>query len=558
MSLESLDDTQQNLLLRLLDSGLTRDGLVDVILSKSNDEWANKLNERRRAVADASGADKRPALGTDIVLSGGAGTKRKFDGQLARVVEYPQKGCWMTVRILGGGLGANPGIESGETVMKWRKRGFGPKPRIRSVGLLDLSDDSLVHIFGYVAHGKLRSIAPYEVENIYGIPEDNRAGLARLLYSEDIMYDCDEFDAGTRARNSNAKETGGTLSLMDAAHLFVTISLICRQLRHFVNKKLSNVLGYVDANLDALTAENLASVVPCISWMSKYQLRLGKLNAWAEVGDIAMLCEMLQNCDTENLLDIRMRVGRTGLHGCVDSAERSNYIGPAWVQQRSEGDVVYVEGHPSIGKMAADLKIPFRDTCRKELHDTIAKQCPKVTNLVLDAKVPADPSGRLYWKEKHFSHDIFSMPSIRHLQLFFSIGVERMIPSRASIQIDNSIITRYVENLKNISDLKVGADIYLGSCVTGSLLHFQSATLKRLNVKKMGKCVMVNCKCPKLEKYICHGMFPYNNGIELRREQAMELSERRGTQVVMASWVNHVALEVPPACQCVLVRMEDC
>mmetsp|Transcript_5934 Transcript_5934/g.12982 ORF Transcript_5934/g.12982 Transcript_5934/m.12982 type:complete len:597 (-) Transcript_5934:183-1973(-) len=554
---DRLQDNQQALLLALLSTGVTRTELTDALQSGTDQEWHERLNRhdvRRgasspknlRILAAASGGGASSltaggiARGAEVVLSGERnGKKRRYNGCLATVVRYPRAGGWMTVRPLHTAAACTHSTSDtsstgsaidlcGAGDIKWRKGGCTSidKVETKQLSLLGLSDNSLSHIVGYIGHG---------------VPSDGE----QQQQQEDS--DSDE-DTSTG--------TNGLLWLVDAARLHRQIASVCRRLMQFATNNMRDSFGYIDANFDGLREEQIA---PCVLWMCKYRLRLGTLRMRIELADVPLMCQFLQQCDTEKVTYVQARIdGHGSLWKMKDTITNSSLIRRAWVAKFCrDSEVVNLAGgdaHPRLDRMAADLDVPYRYTSWKELHDTIAEQCPNVSHLKISVKVPINEDTRDYWRSHHFSPALFSMGTIRTLELSCNFCTEGMIPSSDSVKLDSCFVDAYISGLHNLDSLDLGFSSSLAEGVYGRRYHIQSPSLRALNVERLSKHMWVSCNCPKLEQFVCNGS-GYGNGSRPVRATR----EQMASDVIRTGTVNMVGLEVPDGCKCVLVgfRRDD-
>jgi len=388
-------------------------------------------------------------------------------------------------------------IKSNAQKVKWRKRGY------TSLCLQLLDDDLLVHIFSFLGS----------------------------------------------SNKSPTGEEGSTPPLQwvkDAAKTHVMLSSVCWSWRQLCYRKLSSILGLLDANMDALP---LKSVIPCMLWMCKHNLALGTLKVNAEFADIPLLVMLLKACDTSQLCTVRADVGKAGRH-CY-----SPWIMQAFEAKFPSGDVIDLVNNtalPSYESMAVALGIPFgQHKNQKEFLNILAAQCPSITNLAVKLSMTIGRERIISSEYRRFS--LFSKPSISELKL--SLKFMRGSP------VDGMAFTRIVKDLPGLRSLSLGSPGTSDLC--DHRFHIESASLRVLDVSGLGKCQWISCKCPQLELFRCNGAYgngsrplfsadQMSNMISFEEEYCRILESGSRMLQVPVGVVPFTGMDVPDDCECVL------
>ena len=416
----------------------------------------------------------------------------------------------MTVRLLDG----SPDNEATHNV-KWRKHGFC-KVLERSL-LLELDNDTLTRVLGFLGYQNDGNHVPGDDENV-------------SLCDRPMMY------------------------LKDAGKLHLQIASICKHLRQFCDANLKYVLGPIDANFFGLKEKY---VVPSILWLLKYQCQLGTLKIRADLADVPLLCKLLHKCDTAGLWNVQGHLCQpTGAH-TIDFNElrdNSRFITLAWMDKFQStvphvGDTAIIDlteidsYNPSLQRMAWDLGIPFKENPDQKLwHDMIARECPNLTHLSVNCKLPHYPA----WKSSNYSRALFSMPKIQQLSLSFGLFREKGYLNRYNFRAN--FLEAYIKNLDSLVELDIGFTRTV--CAIMKAFHIDSRTLRRLDVQRLGKHVWVSCKCPHLERFICSGEI-LGNGTrpDWTHEQC---AAYQGGDVMYAESTPMIGMNVPATCEFVL------
>lgn len=441
-----------------------------------------------------------------MMPSGGSGYKHTCNRAWASVIRYLKLSGWMTFWILRQ-------LISMDGRIKWLKYGY--YRRATRSPLLSLDDDTLTHIVGFLGHGIL---VPDTSDTLGASPSSNYNQLLRVV---------------------------------DAARLFTQIASICKRLCKFSQRRMKHALGSIDADFDGIKRP---AVVPCILWLTKYKLTLGRIKLRTELADIPLMCHLLTECDTTQVTYVqayRIDSEDGDILDFRDSMDDSHLIRPAWMARFGGVKKVVrrygIKTYPDIHRMASDLRVPFRYASWKELHDTLAEQCPNVAHLALSVKIPPTADDRGFWSRWYFSFSLFKMPSVRHLELNFGFCVETMLPRL--VQIDSCFMNAYIQGLKNLASLDIECSIHFTEYIDGQRFHVSSENLRSLNVERLPNRMWVSVSCPNLEQFVCNGSW-YGNGNRPSFSYE-EICRHRG-DVLCAGAANWCDLEVPDECKCIL------
>merc|ERR1719410_1652782 len=210
----------------------------------------------------SSPTKKRPlSSGETVVLKKGKGSKSKFNNNKATVVEYPNKGCWMTVKINygSGNSSSTARTKRKNTVIKWRKEGYASY----FFQLIESNEDLLANIFSFLGS-------------------------------------TEEMDASCLVTEQPNQHN--LMFVKDTAVVHTQLCAVSKEWKSVCNKKARFIFGRVNANFDALKIKH---VIPCILFMCKYKLSIGSLIFTANVFDVPLIKQLLVTCETSKLTFIR-------------------------------------------------------------------------------------------------------------------------------------------------------------------------------------------------------------------------------------------------------------
>jgi hypothetical protein len=448
--------------------------------------------------------------GQIVVLNSGKGTKRDYNGREAVVLEYPSRGCWMTVAVRE---------HRTATPFKWRKGQYSVSETTRRMPryqkqLLQLINDSslLVKVFSFLGS------------------------------SNDIVLD----------KNGREQQRSELLFVKDAGIVYSKLTRVSKTWRRVCNENAPLIFGRLNVNLDALPVEK---IVPYIHWLCKHKFSIGSLIFKAELGDVLFLEQLLNTCETSKLTFIRAYCQSVDkFNRYLHRRHNSRWVSEAYHHKREQGvidlcgDAVTV----SLEAMfrAVDVPYCFHFPTQRQLHDTIAANCENL--LELEASI-AIPNAVVNCRE-FLSKSIFSLNNIYRLEV--SLGVVKS--QLTSIHFDGMIVTRMVENLEKIRELTIKSGE--GSTV-GRQLFIASPSLTILNVSGLTKSTFISGALPRLETFRYEGG-DYGNGIvpqftaeQLKHVWYVELVEY--SQVYQdchfhAGQATVLGLDVPPACEFIM------
>jgi len=516
---KKLDKRQQVLLVNLLQTGVSRTDLISVLNSGTDDEWQNIMLSTAGTASNNSNM-----AGREVVLSGGAGTRRKWNGCSARITKYPKNGSWMTVRVFADGrrndavTGSSPLNSDGNTV-KWRKGSF-----CRRIGspLLDiLPKDLLIRILSFLG---------------------------------DEYEDTHNYDAQPNM-----------ISLKEAGRIHTQVASVCQYLRKVCEKNLNQVLPPINANMDGLRIKH---IIPCILWLCKYKIRLGNFRIGSACRwDIPLLCWLLRECNTSELFSIEVKIdtcnGRVPISEIISTAWYEKFQQSCFSNNYKGTDVFDLTGststyNPDLSRKAWDLGVPFEvHSHRKDLHDTIAIKCPNVVSVSINLLNPTMSNS--LWIQTQFSQLLFSMGNIQKLKISFGnhqkIGeyesCHQFFPKPNEV-LDSYFLMKCIKNLSGLVDLEIGFS------VADIKFLINSKTLRFINVENMGKSIWISCTCPRLEKFVCNGS-AYGNGTRPNwDDHEYELNSNSTGDVMYQGTTPMVGMDVPDSCKFVLRDFHPC
>jgi hypothetical protein len=452
--------------------------------------------------------------GQIVVLNSGKGTKRDYNGMEAEVLEYPSRGCWMTVAVR----------EHGTVSLKWRKGQYSVSETTKMVPrsqkqLLQLIIDSgvLVKIFGFLGS------------------------------SNDIVLD----------ENGREQQRSQLPFVKDAGIVYSKLTRVNKTWRRVCNENAPLIFGRLNVNLDALPVKK---IVTCIHWLCKHKFSIGSLIFKAELGDVLFLEQLLNKCDTSKLTFIRAYCQLVTRYNSNPHRHNSHsqWVSEAYHHEREhclEGGVIDLCGDAyavSLEAMSRAVDVPycFPAPTQRQLHDTIAANCEKLFELEVSIAIP---NARLNCRE-YLSETLFSLNNIYRLEV--SLGVVKS--QFNSCHFDGMIVTRMVENLEKIRELTIkGCEGSTGN----RQLFIASPTLTALNVSGLCKLSWISGALPRLETFSCKGGW-YGNGTvpQFTAEQLKHVWYAKLDNVKYSRQDFHFyagqatirLLDVPPTCEFIM------
>ena len=490
--------------------------LTDLISKKKKIDDKIKMANRRTRKNNNRTA---PQLinGQIVVLKSGKGTKRDCNGREAMVLEYPSRGCWMTVAVRERGTA---------TPLKWRKGQYAMSETMRRVPrpqeqLLRVINDSglLVTIFSFLGS------------------------------SNDIVLD----------ENGREQQRSRLLFVKDACIVYSKLAGVSKTWRRVCSENAPLIFGRLNVNLDALPVEK---IVPCIHWLCKHKFAIGSLIFKAELGDVLFLEQLLNTCETSKLTFIRAYC-LYNYNSDLRHRHNSQWVSEAYHHARDhslEGGVIDLRGDTgavSLEAMSRAVDVPycFPAPTQRRLHDAIAANCENLLELEVSIAIP---NARVNCRE-YLSESIFSLNNIYRLDV--SLGVIGTSWVRDELHFDGMIVTRMIGNLDKLQELNIKS---AGNCTYTRRLLIASPTLTVLNVSGLCKGSYIAGALPKLETFSCMGG-SYGNGIvpQFTAEQLNHVWYVKLDNVMFSDYCHFYAgqatirlLDVPPTCECIMTTRD--
>lgn len=444
--------------------------------------------------------------GQIVVLKSGKGTKRDCNGREAVVLEYPSRGCWMTVAARERGTA---------TPLKWRKGQYSMSETMRRVPrsqeqLLRLINDSglLVKIFSFLGS------------------------------SNDFI---DE--------NGRERQTSQLLFVKDASIVYSKLTRVSKTWGRVCSENAPLIFGRLNVNLDALPVQK---IVPCIHWLCKHKFSIGSLIFKSELGDVLFLEQLLNTCETSNLTFIRAYC-QYKYNSDLRHHHNSQWVSEAYHHARDhclEGGVIDLcgdTGAVSLEAMSRAVDVPycFPAPTQRRLHDAIAANCENLLELEVSITIP---NARVNCRE-YLSESIFSLNNIYRLDV--SLGVIGTSWVRDELHSDGMIVTRMIGNLNKLQELNIKS---AGSCTYMRQLLIASPTLTVLNVSGLCKASYISGTLPRLETFSCIGG-GFGNGIvpQFTAEQLKHVWYDEQYCHFYAGQATIGLLDVPPTCECIMI-----
>jgi len=444
-----------------------------------------------------------------IFLKKGKGSKRKYNGKEASVVEYPSRGGWMTVATLTG------------SALKWRKGQYIVKPQYfleppkEQNTTHRINDDIWCTIFSFLVQ-----------------PSQKKYTSPDIMHRRAYIY-------------HNITGKGEGIWVKDAKLLHSKLTRVCNRWSNVCNNNMTMVFGHINANMDALP---INQVVPHMNWMIKHNISIGSLVFHADYDDIPFLVKLLNTCKTSRLTILKARcttsysIGRLSLSGNF----RSEWICSAYTSKIEGGIVDLTDPNDSVSlrDMCRVLGVPFSGSRPKlrHLHDVIASNCTNLRELLVNIEVPSQ-TNELDLRD-HLSENLFS-PNLKcklHLRLSSCSG------SRSAV------LKIVLENLVNVEELSIGFSSEGERSYGPRKIRVASNYVRSLDVSGLGKNNYISGDLPNLKILICDcsfwggGIIPqFNNVDEEQRCKDQIASHCR----FHAGQVRIHDLNIPPACEIV-------
>jgi hypothetical protein len=486
--------------------------LADLISKKKKIDDKIKMANRRTTKKN-NRTSPQLINGQIVVLNSGKGAKRKCNGHEAEVLEYPSRGCWMTVAVREHG-----------TVYKWRKGQCSMTGTMRGIQrsqkqLLQVSDNVLATIFSFL-----------------GSSHD----------SYNIVLD----------ENGREQQRHQLPFVKDAGIVYSKLTRVSKTWRRVCNENAPLIFGRLNVNLDALPVKK---IVTCIHWLCKHKFSIGSLIFRAELGDVLFLEQLLNKCDTSKLTFIRAYCKSVDAFNRYNYHDRPNsrWVSEAYHHENEDlkGWVIDLcgdTGAVSLEAMSRAVDVPycFPAPTQRQLHDTIAANCEKLLELEVSIAIP---NAGINCRE-YLSESLFSLKNIYRLEV--SLGVVKS--QFNSCHFDGMIVTRMVENLEKIRELTIkGCEGSTGN----RQLFIASPTLTALNVSGLCKLSWISGALPRLETFSCKGGW-YGNGTvpqftaeQLQHVRYVELDNDEYSRQDCHFYAGEATiprLDVPPTCEFIM------
>ena len=298
------------------------------------------------------------------------------------------------------------------------------------------------------------------------------------------------------------------LALQEAGRLHRFLTSICKRWREICQERLSFILGPLNGTFNTLG--NSDKVQACMDWMGMNKLRIGALYLWnIDLEDVTALIILLQECET------------TGLE-----------------------------------KIAANLCL--RNTsctfeAQKDLHDTIAQECPNLQELFTCLYYITAPHNQSH----RFSHSLFSLPSIHRLHINLC-HLNYHLPWGGAMG-DCNVLKQVTANLKCLQELRVGGGF--APVENYGCMIIEHDTLRTLDVSDLSDNMYVRCHCPRLETFSCkgsNGSVPDISSVtRFRALRSLNPPSHDGSVTFSAETTPFVGVFVPPTCQCTVTHFRE-
>jgi len=478
------------------------------------------------AVASSDRSEKQgPKLGDTIVLKRGQGEKRKYNGNEA------------TVAVASSDRSEDQGLKLGDTIVL--KRGQGEKRKYNG---------SEATVTAYPVNGDTMTVF-VSSKRVKWSKRDYAAPLPEL--KEEAMVAIFRFLGSPDEKEPSSSDNEEELVwVRDAVKVHTQLASVCRSWREICNQYLSVVLGRLNANFDAL---DTGTIIPVAQWLVKHNLVIGSLKFDAELEDLPLLVQLLTECDTTKLANVRAYVDKSYRRW---SYKASEWISAAYHARACQGHFVNLTNGSqdiSFECKAKYLGVPVCTMTQKDFHDILAAQCPNLATLSLTVSMPVRQD-QVRCSE-YLSSALFSLSSITNLE----VGLCCHLSARGSWPINGTVFYKMIKNLTSLTKLSIKTS-KSNSCVHGRRFLIMSPTLKILDTTGLGKHVWVSClECPKLERFKCNGA-AYGNGTRplftgddlVNMDSFEESFVKDGDLKVNAGRVDFAGLDVPDTCECIL------
>eukprot|EP00592_Proboscia_alata_P026641 CAMPEP_0194446980 /NCGR_PEP_ID=MMETSP0176-20130528/128748_1 /TAXON_ID=216777 /ORGANISM="Proboscia alata, Strain PI-D3" /LENGTH=524 /DNA_ID=CAMNT_0039273769 /DNA_START=92 /DNA_END=1664 /DNA_ORIENTATION=+ len=426
--------------------------------------------------------------GNRIVLKKGKGSKRKYNGRNASVLEYPSRGGWMTVATFAG------------NALKWRKGQWIVKPS-EGYNVHNINDDLWCNIFSFL-------VGPIKKKS----------------------------DPSDLAASKNCLPTG--VGVKDAKEFYSKISKVCKRWKNLCDSNMTVIFGHINANLDALLS---SQVIPHMHWMIKHKVSIGILVFCADYGDIPFLVQLLDTCDTTRLTVVKARCNTIYIGSIIhDGHVRTTlWISAVYTSKEERGvidltcsicrhtllkearcNTIYIGSTIYDGHVRSTLWISAAYTSKKErgvidltcsicrlmllkdmcdlvgvpysrshpklrqLHDAIAYNCKNLSELLINLDIPAETQKSDL--RDHLSESLFS-PDLR-CKLHLSLSLPNGIIS--------PVMDIVLENLVNLELLSIGRKISRGGPMK---IRLNSKHLRSLDISQLMKLNFMCGNLPNLK-----------------------------------------------------------
>ncbi|GFH61465.1 hypothetical protein CTEN210_17941 [Chaetoceros tenuissimus] len=431
------------------------------------------------------------SVGDEIVLSRERkGNKRKFNGKRCVVTDYPSRGSWMIVQLL-----SNKGNE--HSTIKWRKGSYS-------------------NVITTVNHFSKSSSRMDPMK---------------------VLEGCDHIWANIVSYCAEHGVQHDGIWIKDALQIHATLSLVSKSWMSIFNDPL--YIGYINVNLNALKSKR---VIPIIQWMCRHGSHLSSLDFRVRYDHIPIIEKLLQETNTNNLKNISMRYGEYEVpwidHTYLMTIELDPHVFDLCTEETDPG--------LSLEEKANALGMPFAsDTSYFELgmrlQESIAMHCPNLQSLCWNR-------GSAHRQEALVT-PLLALPSLKSLKLAIEFRCHKDIQNNDDLY----IITKMIQNLRNLQKLEISFEYGYGS--TDRKLQIHSQSLRHLDVSGLGKSNFVACKCPLLNKFICNGGDFANGSMPiLSQAQIKEYNKNhKGETLVQCQGQMQLPdMDIPNECECII------
>jgi|AntRauTorckE5430_2_1112549.scaffolds.fasta_scaffold03922_1 hypothetical protein len=428
--------------------------------------------------------------GNHIVLNKGKGSKCKYNGWDASILEYPSKGVWMTVATSAG------------NALKWRKGQWIVKP---SEG--------------------------YNVHNI----------------NDDLWCNIFSFLVGSIKTKSDPSDYAGVW-VKDAKDFHLEISKVCKRWKNLCNSNMTAIFGHINANLDALLS---SQVILHVHWMIKYKVSIGILVFCADYADILFLVKLLDTCDTTRLTVVKARCNTIYICDNTSYIASNNrpIRGSFWISDaytaKEQREVIDLTSssyrHMALKDICDLVGVPYSRSPMKlrQLHDAIAYNCKNLSELLINLDIPAETQESDL--RDHLSESLFS-PDLK-CKLHLSLSLPNGIIS--------PVMDIVLEKLVNLELLSISMERPDGSYSRSVKIRLDSKHLQSLDVSQLGQFNFICGNLPNLKSLRYKGGFSGFIPVFLNDEEDQRCIDQTVdfTYHYHASEVRIHSLSIPPECK---------